>query len=81
MRIDWDVLLEIDDDVVLRADVFRPVEERNIHKDRGFVYDVLGFGAQLDSDSFEVYSQMHYGFFKEEPRNLDPKTRELIENQ
>jgi AhpD family alkylhydroperoxidase len=50
-----------------------------IHKDRGFVYDVLGFGAELDPDYFEVYCQMHWGFFKEETRHLDPKTRELIE--
>ena len=27
MRIDWDVPIEMDDGVVLRADVFRPVEE------------------------------------------------------
>jgi uncharacterized protein len=27
MRIDWDVPIEIDDGIVLRADVFRPVEE------------------------------------------------------
>ena len=33
-----------------------------IHGDRGFVYDVLGFGAQLDPDYFEVYSEMHWGF-------------------
>jgi AhpD family alkylhydroperoxidase len=50
-----------------------------IHKDRGFVYDVLGFGVELDPDYFEVYCQMHWGFFKEEPRHLEPKTRELIE--
>ncbi len=50
-----------------------------IHGDRGFVYDVLGFGAQLDPDYFEVYSEMHWGFFKEKPRHLEPKTRELIE--
>jgi AhpD family alkylhydroperoxidase len=50
-----------------------------IHKDRGFVYDVLGFGAELDPDYFEVYCQMHWGFFKEKDRHLDAKTRELIE--
>ena len=50
-----------------------------IHRDRGFVYDVLGFGVELDPDYFEVYCQMHWGFFKEEPRHLEPKTRELIE--
>lgn len=50
-----------------------------IHKDRGFVYDVLGFGAELDPDYFEVYCQMHWGFFKEDDRHLDAKTRELIE--
>ena len=61
-----------------REEKVRRITEK-IHGDRGFVYDVLGFGAQLDPDYFEVYSQMHWGFFKEEPRHLDPKTRELIE--
>ncbi len=61
-----------------REEKVRRITDR-IHKDRGFVYDVLGFGAQLDPDYFEVYCQMHWGFFKEEPRHLDPKTRELIE--
>jgi uncharacterized protein len=27
MRIDWDVPIEMDDGVVLRSDVFRPIEE------------------------------------------------------
>src|SRR3569833_4243962 len=27
MRIDWDVAIEMDDGIVLRADVFRPVED------------------------------------------------------
>lgn len=61
-----------------REEKVRRITER-IHRDRGFVYDVLGFGAELDPDYFEVYCQMHWGFFKEEPRHLDPKTRELIE--
>ncbi|MFQ5896165.1 MAG: carboxymuconolactone decarboxylase family protein [Nitrospinota bacterium] len=61
-----------------REQKVRRITER-IHHDRGFVYDVLGFGVQLDPDYFEIYSQMHWGFFKEEPRHLDPKTRELIE--
>ncbi|MBI2176768.1 MAG: carboxymuconolactone decarboxylase family protein [Candidatus Tectomicrobia bacterium] len=51
---------------------------QKMRKDRGFVFDYLGFGAQLDPDYFEVYSQNYWGFFKEEARHLDPKTRELI---
>ena len=27
MRIDWDVAIEMDDGIVLRADLFRPVED------------------------------------------------------
>ncbi len=60
-----------------REERVRRITEK-MHKDRGFTFDYLGFGAQLDPDYFEMYSQNHWGFFKESPRHLDPKTRELI---
>ena len=60
-----------------REEKVRRITEK-MHQDRGFVYELLGFGAQMDPDYFEVFSQTNWGFFKEEPRYLDPKTREMI---
>lgn len=70
-----------------RENVVKPSETRKervrriigrIERDGGDVDEALAFGIQLDPDYFEVYSKLRWGFFKDEPRHLDPIKREMI---
>ena len=61
-----------------REEKIRRIKEK-FHADRGFVYDMFDFGIERDPDYWEVQVQVGWGFFKEEPRYLEPKMRELIE--
>ena len=61
-----------------REERVRRITEK-MDRDRGYTDEALGFGARLDPDYFEPYSEIGWGFFNpDRPRHLPQKNREII---
>jgi alkylhydroperoxidase/carboxymuconolactone decarboxylase family protein YurZ len=60
-----------------REERIRRIREK-IHSDNGYLDEAIDFGIELDLDYFDMYSQLHWGFFQEKFGHLEPVQRELI---